>query len=248
MCVTRFQSTLPVRGATAHTERDASGNEISIHAPRAGSDRQKVERQPSSDHFNPRSPCGERQCQDRRKHRPYHFNPRSPCGERQETLGRIPRTENFNPRSPCGERHRHGGGHAFQRNFNPRSPCGERRTLPVLSPTVPKFQSTLPVRGATHKGNRACIDFIISIHAPRAGSDLFAAQAVDICDDISIHAPRAGSDNAERLKLRALAIISIHAPRAGSDYDFGKSNIVEDISIHAPRAGSDMICNRALQP
>ena len=36
-------------------------------------------------------------------------------------------------------------------NFNPHSPCGERRnTLPSRTST-PKFQSTLPMRGATAK-------------------------------------------------------------------------------------------------
>ena len=36
--VSRFQSTLPARGATARRERAAAGAAISIHAPREGSD------------------------------------------------------------------------------------------------------------------------------------------------------------------------------------------------------------------
>ena len=79
-------------------------------------------------------------------------------------------------------------------DFNPRSPCGERRepalvgpfavrfqsTLPVWGATLTwcsawltrrRFQSTLPVRGAT--GTHCCKGEQphISIHAPRAGSD-----------------------------------------------------------------------------
>ena len=34
-------------------------------------------------------------------------------------------------------------------NFNPRSPCGERRAILASLRLICKFQSTLPVRGAT---------------------------------------------------------------------------------------------------
>ena len=80
-------------------------------------------------------------------------------------------------------------------NFNPRSPWGERRssfcsipcahfsfqsTLPVGGATRQtmeqtrermKFQSTLPVGGATHKSYMTAPTQAISIHAPRGGSD-----------------------------------------------------------------------------
>ena len=35
-------------------------------------------------------------------------------------------------------------------DFNPRSPCGERRRLFGADFRAKRFQSTLPVRGATH--------------------------------------------------------------------------------------------------
>ena len=78
-------------------------------------------------------------------------------------------------------------------HFNPRSPCGERRykaqkplivttfqsTLPVWGATCPRaacrngsqFQSTLPVWGATKDVYIAVHMPLISIHAPRVGSD-----------------------------------------------------------------------------
>ena len=40
---------------------------------------------------------------------------------------------------------------ASRRDFNPRSPCGERRIFKLRSVCNPKFQSTLPVWGATVK-------------------------------------------------------------------------------------------------
>ena len=56
-----FQSTLPARGATFRFPKIVRAVQISIHAPREGSD---VPRRVSPDtrlHFNPRSPRGERQ-------------------------------------------------------------------------------------------------------------------------------------------------------------------------------------------
>ena len=55
---------------------------------------------------------------------------------------------------------------------------------------------------------------------------------------ISIHAPRGGSDET-RKDFDKMILISIHAPRGGSDgYVLGLA-CVRTISIHAPRGGSD---------
>ena len=63
----------------------------------------------------------------------------------------IPYHLHFNPRSPCGERrpHAHTPG-SVARNFNPRSPCGERQIIELLETKI----------------------ILISIHAPRVGSDV----------------------------------------------------------------------------
>ena len=64
-----------------------------------------------------------------------------------------------------------------RRHFNPRSPRGERRCRPLQSPEENRFQSTLPVGGATD-GRNLLEDIIrISIHAPRGGSDCFRFQS-----------------------------------------------------------------------
>ena len=101
---------------------------------------------------------------------------------------------------------------------------------------------------------------MISIHAPRGGSDSSCIQPPCPCvyfnprspwgerpDSggktsaqiaISIHAPRGGSDSVF-CSLLPDTPISIHAPRGGSDFDVltDKGRII--ISIHAPRGGSD---------
>ena len=100
----------------------------------------------------------------------------------------------FNPRSPWGERLEAAKNYCAYVNFNPRSPRRERQS------TVPDYRGR----------------FLISIHAPREGSDhlnhdedkeavefqstLPAKRATALASryadsrDISIHAPREGSD------------------------------------------------------
>ncbi len=101
--------------------------------------------------------------------------------------------------------------------------------------------------------------WVVSIHAPREGSDPERLSVVHTLT-VSIHAPREGSDGASKVSVN-LAPVSIHAPREGSDqeefpyvkiYGFQSTppvrgatdmvaaiKAVEDVSIHAPREGSD---------
>ena len=83
---------------------------------------------------------------------------------------------NFNPRSPCGERPVCAGCSKILFDFNPRSPCGERPLMLARLLLGAQFQSTLPVWGATNSAIITATARIISIHAPRVGSDL----AVDV--------------------------------------------------------------------
>ena len=52
---------------------------------------------------------------------------------------------------------------------------------------VLEFQSTLPARGATIKPEQDINMVIISIHAPRKGSDSKTAQKADACFVINVH-------------------------------------------------------------
>ena len=124
------------------------------------------------------------------------------------------------------------------RNFNPRAPCGARPETNKPLKTAGKFQSTRPVRGATSDGSAGRPCGPISIHAPRAGRDIYLVPQVGVLFVISIHAPRAGRDCGLRIKPRGKGI-SIHAPRAGRDGYRGLAIYFTKISIHAPRAGRD---------
>ena len=194
--VQKFQSTLPVWGATPRRRFcRMNRNQISIHAPRVGSDINGSVRLVGSPNFNPRSPCGERRGQT-----DHQYNGR-------KISIHAPRVGSDSARSTQQE-------------------AGQ------------KFQSTLPVWGATCTFSEPGSDiYLISIHAPRVGSDVHcynqAAGRTDFnprspcgerrhCCGVGIGAyhfnPR--SPCGERLgdrPMRTLDAISIHAPRVGSD-------------------------------
>ena len=114
------------------------------------------------------------------------------------------------------------------------------------------FQSTRPVWGATlgevvlPRESRVSIHaplclyayVLVSIHAPRAGRDVFQSDAPQ-STIVSIHAPRVGRDYRMILVVYVVKV-SIHAPRVGRD---GVALLAcpryAEVSIHAPRAGRD---------
>ena len=102
-----------------------------------------------------------------------------------------------------------------------------------------RFQSALPLRGATKLRDGINAKFFISIRAPLAGSDLAAVRRPSFAA-ISIRAPLAGSDIRLRVVNNSSRIISIRAPLAGSDLNLCVViACLSPISIRAPLAGSD---------
>ena len=85
-----------------------------------------------------------------------------------------------NPHRPVISIHAPRGGSDFSSrtglsgsiDFNPRSPWGERPSIKVKDKPKNQFQSTLPVGGATSRQKHTGGSKIISIHAPRGGSDV----------------------------------------------------------------------------
>ena len=147
---------------------------------------------------------------------------------------------NFNPRSPHGERRQQQKGLGKGFHFNPRSPHGERRKK--------------------HPGIE--LQILISIHAPRTGSDGFPFRfdCSAFCDFnprsphgerhgntggdvrpaiISIHAPRTGSDGRGIVPFPQILIFQSTLPARGATLLCFHLLLVGVISIHAPRTGSD---------
>ena len=146
----QFQSTLPVGGATAYRATSGLTQNISIHAPRGGSD-VGITRIPSdAAAFQSTLPVGGATA----------FRPTWIAAARfQSTLpvgGATPTQEPRQLFSLISIHAPRGGSdntdHApTQRktDFNPRSPWGERRLMPTSCGSFSRFQSTLPVGGAT---------------------------------------------------------------------------------------------------
>ena len=122
-----FQSTLPVRGATPALIPGVLVLQISIHAPRTGSDASLLRFCRSSWHFNPRSPYGERRAQSGMMVNAPEF---------QSTLPVRGATQIAAGRRPLGQ---------FQSTLPVRGATGHVREFTFNN----EFQSTLPVRGAT---------------------------------------------------------------------------------------------------
>ena len=145
-------------------------------------------------HFNPRSPHGERPAHPLRATGWQHFNPRSPHGERPAHPLRATGWQHFNPRSPHGERPRlrrrlagkqrisihapRTGSDKESRlqggktsDFNPRSPHGERRQVMGVCRIPKDFNPRSPHGERPASASCPSPALLISIHAPRTGSD-----------------------------------------------------------------------------
>ena len=140
---------------------------------------------------------------------------------------------NFNPRSPHGERRKRGTHYPPRSHFNPRSPHGERPTpTPCFTPNA-LFQSTLPARGATaRRSARRNPPWHFNPRSPH-GERPRVRDAPTRAVVISIHAPRTGSDEPVPVPEK-VAGISIHAPRTGSDAP--SASIFSAIAYFNPRS------------
>ena len=86
----QFQSTRPMRGATRACHLCGRMRRISIHAPHAGRDCRPQWAARKRAHFNPRAPCGARLfLTPKGGNRRAHFNPRAPCGARQQKYTKL---------------------------------------------------------------------------------------------------------------------------------------------------------------
>ena len=147
---------------------------ISIHAPLAGCDRDMEKFIKRQRNFNPRTPCGVRPHQTLQGDRDSNFNPRTPCGVRPGNGGQGMSFSKFQSTHPLrGATSLYPSFLRILRNFNPRTPCGvrlsstgNRNPVERISIHAPLagcdlcegqcggdyfgFQSTHPLRGATH--------------------------------------------------------------------------------------------------
>ena len=196
----RFQSTLPARGATLTRLTRAGGTGhfnprsphgerhcrpaatdvlagISIHAPRTGSDRAAGQPRPLG-RISIHAP---RTGSDAYTFRCWllrlDFNPRSPHGERPRRLRRATPPSGFQSTLPARGATRNSPPDEGRTRFQSTLPARGATRGRVQDTSKRSFQSTLPARGATLEAQRPRIVSVISIHAPRTGSDFIACSA-----------------------------------------------------------------------
>ncbi len=146
---------------------------VSIHAPYAGSDPILRRASETNRCFNPRSLCGERPTVSGSGSIQRLFQSTLPM--RGATVPTLLASQNFMFQSTLPMRGATEGdegdevSEAFQSTLPMRG-----ATRYVLDPRADlgMFQSTLPMRGATTISLEEAPHFIVSIHAPYAGSDL----------------------------------------------------------------------------
>ena len=175
--LTRFQSTLPVWGATASLKDWKEPSQISIHAPRVGSDCWKWFFVRCFFRISIHAP---RVGSDGEKY--VHHTPR------KISIHAPRETAVWGATRPPARHNR------ARTHFNPRSPCGERRGLLIRFNQEATISIHAPRVGSDVRENARLSLPGISIHAPRVGSDYQGAEYDVIFLDISIHAPRVGSD------------------------------------------------------
>ena len=155
-----FQSTHPVRGATAYRQSSLQAYfQFQSTHPVRGATNGKLLTPPDYRYFNPRTPCGVRPRLTHPRTSKVGISihaPRAGCDpspRRGRWLPTCPISIHA-PRAGCDVVPR--GTRARVADFNPRTPCGVRRGQTSGNTETGLFQSTHPVRGATayHRRDR----------------------------------------------------------------------------------------------
>ena len=122
---------------------------ISIHAPRAGCDstRRGFPAFAQISIHAPRAGCDPTRVRPPIRWAISIHVPRAGCDRRALTQVETLSISIHVPRAGCDEKHMQSIARCA--NFNPRTPCGVRPGNVIDTITLPTFQSTYPVRGAT---------------------------------------------------------------------------------------------------
>ena len=190
-----FQSTLPARGATYAVPVGLYSADISIHAPRTGSDSPTCAHSSTAVHFNPRSPHGERPIVTIDKVIDIFISihaPRTGSDHRSSAFGSLLGISIHAPRTGSDQ-------------------SGWCRSFQIIL-----FQSTLPARGATR--DSSYLRMVACYFNPRSphGERRTRGQPQRCGNHFNPRSPH-GERQVNIDELFAASGISIHAPRTGSD-------------------------------
>ncbi len=146
------------------------------------------------------------------------------------------------------------------KGFNPRSPCGERLHNLAFDGEFILFQPTLPLRGATHRWQRAtqphCFNprspcgerhdlvhstiehHFVSTHAPLAGSDATTPTWLSRASSFNPRSP-CGERLRQPSRVQVDNGFQPTLPLRGATYGARVGARAPLVSTHAPLAGSD---------
>ena len=216
--------------------------DVSIHAPRAGCDKQRPRQGLIVSRFNPRTPRGVRPLCSSAPCASVVFQSTHPargathhhlCTDHQEGVSIHA------PRAGCDISAKEQSN--VRSSFNPRTPRGVR--LPEAlhrAPSERSFQSTHPARGATHQKapestDRTCFN-------PRTPRGVRRQTPRKVQDRLlqfqSTHPARGATNDAPLLDERGEEFQSTH-PARGATINTSSTRRAMTVSIHAPRAGCD---------
>ena len=263
-----FSISTPISIHAPHAGSDVGGifrlgaDGISIHAPHAGSDIIARRYQPDSFYFNPRSPCGERPLLSKESVKGYVFQSTLPMRGATQKMTVDPIGYYISIHAP------HAGSdeactieipvkgisihapHAGSDDvllsmfdadgISIHAPHAGSDDTHLHAPwCIIKFQSTLPMRGATRK---MLIEKKLKHNFnPRSpcGERPNSINTTLSAKFISIHAPHAGSDGIGLQEMPLPAEFQSTLPMRGATVRNTNTGGGNDISIHAPHAGSD---------
>ena len=214
----RFQSTRPVRGATAR------------HGPPRS----------LAGCFNPRAPCGARLKLYPPTDETTVFQSTRPVrGATYDALAKK-QAQKVSIHAPrAGRDATQALAWAMVTVVSIHAPRAGRDNLRAIGVRVKDaFQSTRPVRGATRASAGPTTSRRFNPRAP-CGARLIYRVKQNKCSGVSIHAPRAGRDARRRRPPRGPRCFNPRAPCGARRLPLFSSWTPPMVSIHAPRAGRD---------
>mgnify|MGYP000054979399 CR=1 FL=1 len=153
---------------------------ISIHVPRAGYDGNESGVNYVQEHFYPRTPCGVRRGDGWRGYNGASISIHVPrAGYDADRRGHRPGQGHFYPRTPCGVRLSCCICHIHKAIFLSTYPVRGTTSTPLSFAALRLFLSTYPVRGTTKLLPQTSPLYGISIHVPRAGYDTSTRDIID---------------------------------------------------------------------
>ena len=192
-------------------------------------------------HFNPRSPWGERLCKPLLRLYFLIFQSTLPVGGATTDADRLVCQQQFQSTLPVG-----GATFPFPSRSStytisihaPRG--GSDFPVPLCRWKDGRFQSTLPVGGATSLSPFLMVCLTISIHAPRGGSDRSQMFPLDGLCNFNPRSPWGERPKSVVLVLCSKVFQST-LPVGGATSRVRLPPFATYISIHAPRGGSDPV-------